>query len=296
MSTYEPLIQFLAYFFIYSFTGWCVEIAYHALTKGHFVNRGMLNGPVCPIYGAGVGLLLVFMRPFIGNWFLSIVAAAIICSILELIVGLVLRKLFHAQWWDYSTEPFNIAGLVCLRFSIAWGFGGAFLLKIIHPLIRDLVALVPTTLLLVLVVLSSITILTDCIITVSAILKIQKQHALLNELEMQMHQVSVSIGEGVTEFTLDAQDRLLPIEHRLIDWHNENIEELNEKREAFEKRLQAHEDRREEFAEELTSALIARKKERLDQLEQQYQELQHSRSKIEERFEKAFTTMKWFDH
>ena len=81
MSTYEPLILFMAYFFIYSFTGWCVEIAYHALTKGHFVNRGMLTGPVCPIYGAGMALLIIFMRPFMDNWFLSIVAAGIICSI-----------------------------------------------------------------------------------------------------------------------------------------------------------------------------------------------------------------------
>ena len=43
-----------SYFIIYSFVGWLVEVIFQAVTKGKIVNRGFLNGPVCPIYGFGM--------------------------------------------------------------------------------------------------------------------------------------------------------------------------------------------------------------------------------------------------
>lgn len=291
MITYEPFLQLLAYFYIYAFAGWCVEIAYHALTKGHFVNRGMLTGPICPIYGAGMGIMLIAMRPFTDSWLWSILGSIVICSALELIVGLVLRWLFHAQWWDYSNEPFNIAGLICLRFSIAWGFGGAFLIKVLHPLVEDLVALIPLWLLLTLVIIASIIMLADLVVTVSGILKIRKRHSLLNDLEAEMHQASVAIGEGVAGLTLEALDNLQPLEQRLRDWHEENAEEIAEFQEGIAQRKEKH---RAELAANLAEHR-AEREERLKQIEAKYIEIQKSRLRIEERFEKAFPTLHWFD-
>ena len=43
------LYHILAYFLIYSCIGWCLEVIYAAATTGQLVNRGFLNGPVCPI-------------------------------------------------------------------------------------------------------------------------------------------------------------------------------------------------------------------------------------------------------
>ena len=147
MTDVDPLLHLVAFFYIYAFLGWCVEIAFHAVTTGHLVNRGMLAGPVCPIYGAGMFFLDAFTISLQHSWFSTFLGAMIVCTILELVVGLVLRALFHTQWWDYSKEPFNIAGLVCLRFSIYWGLGGAFLVKVVHPSIRDAVNVVPDSLL-----------------------------------------------------------------------------------------------------------------------------------------------------
>lgn len=291
MVTYEPLIQLLAYFFIYAFAGWVIEIAYHALTKGHFVNRGMLAGPVCPIYGAGMGIMLIALEPFTDSWWLSILGSIVICSALELVVGLVLRWLFHAQWWDYSNEPFNIAGLICLRFSIAWGFGGAFLIKVVHPLVRDLVNLVPLGILLTLVIISCGILLVDFVVTVTGILKIRKRYSLLSDLEEEMHDISVAIGENVAELTLDAIDNLQPLEQRLRDWHEENADEIAEFQEDIARRKQ---ERRDHIAANLAEHR-AERDERLKQIEAKYIELQRSRLRIEERFEKAFPTMKWFD-
>ena len=36
----------LAFFLIYSCTGWCLEVIFAAATTGQLVNRGFLNGPV----------------------------------------------------------------------------------------------------------------------------------------------------------------------------------------------------------------------------------------------------------
>ena len=48
----------ILYFFIYGFLGWCTEVAYAAVKERKFVNRGFLNGPICPIYGVGVVIVV----------------------------------------------------------------------------------------------------------------------------------------------------------------------------------------------------------------------------------------------
>ena len=46
--------QICLYFLFYSFGGWVVEVIFHAVALGKVINRGFLNGPVCPVYGFGV--------------------------------------------------------------------------------------------------------------------------------------------------------------------------------------------------------------------------------------------------
>ena len=47
------------FFAIYSVIGWMIEVSYHAIKQGVVVNRGFLNGPLCPIYGSG--MIIIFM-------------------------------------------------------------------------------------------------------------------------------------------------------------------------------------------------------------------------------------------
>ena len=57
------LYQIFAYFLIYSCLGWCLEVIYAAVTTGKLINRGFLNGPVCPIYGFGMVIVLFVLTP-----------------------------------------------------------------------------------------------------------------------------------------------------------------------------------------------------------------------------------------
>ena len=64
--TLQIIYTILEYFLVFSFLGWCVEVAYQAVSKGLVVNRGFLNGPVCPIYGFGV-LAVFFLLQITGD-------------------------------------------------------------------------------------------------------------------------------------------------------------------------------------------------------------------------------------
>lgn len=96
---------------IYSCLGWCSEVAFAALRRGVFVNRGFLNGPVCPIYGFGVLLVLLVLEPVKENLALLFFGSMVFCSLLEFIVGFAMERIFHDKWWDYSENPFNHQGL-----------------------------------------------------------------------------------------------------------------------------------------------------------------------------------------
>ena len=49
------------FFIVYSFIGWVIEVVFHVVVAGKIINRGFLNGPVCPVYGFGmISVLLIY--------------------------------------------------------------------------------------------------------------------------------------------------------------------------------------------------------------------------------------------
>lgn len=47
------LVHLLLMFFVFSVAGWLWEVMLSYVTEGSFVNRGVLHGPLLPIYGRG---------------------------------------------------------------------------------------------------------------------------------------------------------------------------------------------------------------------------------------------------
>lgn len=133
------IIKFFLFFVIYSFLGWCFEVAYAFTEKGHFINRGFLYGPFCPIYGLGITIIVVCLAPFKNNLLLLFLMSTILTSALEYITGYMLERFFNAKWWDYTNNRFNIKGRICLSFSIVWGIASVLVLLLIHPIIEFLV-------------------------------------------------------------------------------------------------------------------------------------------------------------
>ena len=126
-------------FLIYSAVGWLCESVYCSVPARKFINRGFLNGPLCPIYGVGALLADALLTPVAWSLPLLFLGGAIVTSVLEYFTGWLLETLFHAKWWDYSNKKWNLHGRVCLRNSILFGLMCVILLRVLHPLLLGLV-------------------------------------------------------------------------------------------------------------------------------------------------------------
>lgn len=73
----------ILYFFIYGFLGWCTEVAYAAVKERKFVNRGFLNGPICPIYGVGVVIVVQLLDPYAHQLGLLYLLSIVLTTTLE---------------------------------------------------------------------------------------------------------------------------------------------------------------------------------------------------------------------
>lgn len=125
----------ILYFFIYSFFGWLMETVYSLLVLGHFSKRGFLFSPICPIYGFGTIIMLIFISRYKKNSLKLFFASSIIFSIFEYMVGFALDAIFAAKWWDYTYDFFNLNGRISILYSIAWGFIGLIFINHIHPFV-----------------------------------------------------------------------------------------------------------------------------------------------------------------
>ena len=199
------LYQVFAYFLIYSCLGWCLEVIYAAVTTGNLINRGFLNGPVCPIYGFGMVIVLFALTPLSHSLLLLYLGGVLLPSALELVGGWALYKLYHTRWWDYSDYPFNIGGYICLEFSLLWGVGTLIVMKLVHPIIADAVALIPPLVGLILMFLLYALYAADTIATAFAASDLARDLDALEKVADSMHAVSDAMTEllGTNAMAMD---------------------------------------------------------------------------------------------
>ena len=139
MGAYTVL-QWATFFMLYCIFGWCYECTYCSIKSGHLQNRGFCHGPWIPIYGVGSCLLVLFTHGYEGNIFYLFCVGFIGGSCLELVTGVTMNKLFHMRWWDYSHNPLNFHGYICVPASIGWGFAAIFVMRVLHPRISSIPA------------------------------------------------------------------------------------------------------------------------------------------------------------
>lgn len=271
-------------FMIYAFLGWCTEVAYAALETKKFVNRGFLNGPVCPVYGCGVLVVVVVLTPLKEKFIILFIGSFLLTSVIEFITGFLLEKLFHNQWWDYSNQNFNICGYVCLKFSILWGLACTLIMDVIHPTVYKLIRIIPkipgTILLVVLCIIFGV----DLVITVGTILKFNQRLKLLDEMAVKLKVVSNEIGENIYEGVTVAMEKgeefKETIEIKTAEF-TENHEELAENIStvktsfsektsgisgSFDSMKSAVSEKKEDFTESFKSTMAEKKEELVESL------------------------------
>lgn len=231
----QNIYQAVWIFIIYAFLGWCSEVAFAAVNKGKFVNRGFLNGPVCPIYGVGMLIVVLCLWNLRDRPLLLFLGSALLTTALEFVTGFVLERFFHDKWWDYSDMPFNIKGYVCLKFTILWGLAASFIIGAIHRFIYMLIEKTPFVLGVILLAVFSAAFIADFTVTLTALVKLPKKLKAMAEAERALRAVSDKIGENISDTTIAAKEK----GEALAEESKPRLEELKAEYEKKKKELSA---------------------------------------------------------
>lgn len=126
------MIQFTGYdllwlFFIYSFAGWVLETAAATFMHRKFSNRGLVNGPLCILYGVGAVAMSVGLQELTGLWLFLF--ASLYAAVTEFVAGKLIERFYHKRWWDYSKSKWNLDGYICLPVSLIKGALGYVVVK-----------------------------------------------------------------------------------------------------------------------------------------------------------------------
>ena len=83
MEGYYTIERWLAFFFIYSFLGWCIESTIVSVSKRKLTNRGFLKGPMLPLYGFGALTIIISTLMVADNAVLVYICGMIAATALE---------------------------------------------------------------------------------------------------------------------------------------------------------------------------------------------------------------------
>ena len=128
------LVHLLLMFFIFSVVGWVWEVMLGYVTGGVLVNRGVLHGPLLPIYGRGVILILILLKKLRKSPVAEFLGIILLSGCMEYFVSWYLEMVYDGKrWWDYSDYWLNLNGRICMEGLILFGFGGMFVVYIAAP-------------------------------------------------------------------------------------------------------------------------------------------------------------------
>ena len=250
MITQYTTIQWLFFFYLYSFLGWCYESTYVSIKKKQFVNRGFMLGPFLPLYGSGAIMMLVVSYPFRDNIILTYFAGCVGATLLEYITGVSMEALFKVRYWDYSQKKFNFQGHICLAATAAWGFFTIIMTRIIHAPIEALVLSIPYTVLKIITVILSAYIIADFSLSFKTALDLRdvlvKMERIKDELIKMQRRVDVLIafaGDGK-----EKEDTVQNMNER-ADNIIAGLEEKFGRLKDMMPKLELSEERKEELAE-----------------------------------------------
>lgn len=223
------LYHIINWFYIYSFFGWLWETCYVSLKEKRYVNRGFVSGPVCTIYGCGALAVYLILCPLQEHTMILFLGGIIVATLLEYFTAALMESIFHTSWWDYSNQPLNLKGRICLGASLGWGCFTVILFRVLHPMVEDIVALYPIWVGKLLCLAATVVYGIDFGFAAAAAFKLRdKLDKLEEELEEKRAELLLKVNQRMTAFEETHQTNLRSIRERIeeIEW----LRELEEKR------------------------------------------------------------------
>ena len=244
----QPITLLFLYFIFNSFCGWLWESCYCSIKERHYVPRGFLYGPICPIYGVGFLLMVLFFAPFKNNLVVFYFVAVIVMTSWEYLVGWFLETTTHIKYWDYSDRPFNIKGRVCLEVSLFWGIMSYVAVFFIHPPVARLFDRIPDWLqytacgaCLALLAVDTVTTIRKLALVTKVMNRLQTAG---DELRLQLALARADlgdnldvVGEELRARLDDVRDSLSPAAAQRLDRLMSDYDELLERAERMSRRF-----------------------------------------------------------
>ena len=205
---------YFLWFLIYSITGWVYETILCSVQAKHWINRGFLNGPYCPIYGAGAVLVLALLG-WVENPFLLFTLGMLVTGVLEYFTSWAMEKLFHARWWDYSDVPFNLNGRICLMGALVFGIMSVLVVQVIHPFVSKLTAHIPVPMLYILSAVLAALFILDVIMTVIH----------MKNFNQKMAEIQRLVTEKMDQLREDVEEKRLSVEEHIQSLRSKRLTE-----------------------------------------------------------------------
>ena len=166
--------RLLAYFVIYSIIGFLVETIFCLVRYGVFESRqSFLYGPFCSIYGLGAIFIIITLQYLNKNYNTLFIGGCILGLALEYFISWIGEVIFNIRWWDYSNQPFNLNGRICLLYGLFWGFLSLYLMISLNPRVDRLINWIKKKIgekaSKIILIASIIFILFDCIVTAGSV-------------------------------------------------------------------------------------------------------------------------------
>ena len=144
-----PRLGWQNWFFLFlssSFLGCLFEMVFVWLGTGVLMSRSsLLYGAVSIVWGLGAVLMLLVLYPLrrYGGWAVF-VSGAVLGGSFEYLASLLLERVYHRLFWDYSHIPFNLDGRTNLLYAAFWGLAGvAWVYWLVPRLLKRLEHLPP---------------------------------------------------------------------------------------------------------------------------------------------------------
>ena len=198
METFYRLVWL---FFCYSFLGWLLETAVAAVRERQYVDRSLLFGPVCVVYGAAGVVISIALCDLADNLVFLFLGSAIYATVAEWLAGHWLFKLTGTRWWDYSNRRWSLDGYVCLSSSVLWGLMGTAAVKWLIPALGWVGKVIPPTVAHILLWALLAVLALDCLATCLTLAGTLHRLPRVEELSSRLGAVSVHMGTWVLERT-----------------------------------------------------------------------------------------------
>lgn len=137
----ERLIcQFVWYMLIFSIIGLILETAYCFITTGVLESRkGLILGPVCPIYGIGAVIIILGLKRFKGQKLQLFLLGMLLGSVAEYVISFGLEAIYGTRFWEYSYMKYNLNGRISIIYTLFWGILSLLMIEYVKPLIDKLI-------------------------------------------------------------------------------------------------------------------------------------------------------------